>query len=382
VPGRVIPFPPESHVEPSQLLRSIRGRYGLAQSEFAPLLGRAIGRPDLTAGALRAWEDQAVRVPRSVLEAAAAVARKLPIQGATGVLRKGEQEQAAPAEHFAVIVQQLAVLDHERGPKSALGPAVAVYNSVWESAKAARSPDRKGCLRVAARCAELVGWLLQDSGPLRKAREWTDRALDLAESADAGELAPYILMRRSASAADLGRPDDSLLLAERALRGAGNPSDRALAFREVAAARALMGDEPGFRRAIEIALEHADDAGPTAALAPYCTTSYLQSEAGAAALVFGEPRLAVRYLEPAAHDWPHGQQRDLALCLARLSVAYSRDGQLEQAAETALRARRAATTAFSRRFETTLNRALQTLNELDGLGGFEHLRERLPPSLA
>jgi hypothetical protein len=112
-----------------------------------------------------------------------------------------------------------------------------------------------------------------------------------------------------------------------------------------------MGDEPGFRRAIEVALEHADDAGPTAALAPCCTTSYLQSEAGAAALVFGEPRLAVRYLEPAAHDWPHGQQRDLALCLARLSVAYSRDGRLEQAAETALRARRAATTAFSRRFE-------------------------------
>ena len=377
--GRVILFLPQGHVEPSQLLRSIRERCGLAQSEFAPLLGRAIGRPDLTAGALRAWEEQAVRVPRPVLEAAADVARELPVHGATGVPVR--VEQAAPAEHFAVIVRQLAVLDHERGPKGVLGPAVAVYKSVWEAAKTARSADRNGCLRLAARCAELVGWLLQDSGRLREAREWTDRALDLAESADAGELAPYILMRRSAIAADLARPDDSLLLAERGLRGAGDSPDRALALREVAAARALMGDEMGFREAVEQAFAHADDAGRTVALAPYCTMSYLRSEAGASALVLGKPSLAVSYLEPAGRDWPSGQQRDLALCLARLALAHARAGQLEPAEETVLRAGRAATAASSRRFDATLNRVLQTLSELGGPRVSERLRERLWPSL-
>src|SRR3954467_13561894 len=73
--GRVIPFVPPAHVEPSQFLRIARERCGLSPREFAPLLGQAIGRPDLTAG-LRAWEDGAVRPPRAILEAAAAIARQ------------------------------------------------------------------------------------------------------------------------------------------------------------------------------------------------------------------------------------------------------------------------------------------------------------------
>src|SRR4051794_13369584 len=65
----VIPFTPRN-ANPGGLLRAARERSGLNTVDFAARLGRAIGRPELSSGTLRAWERGTVPPPDAVLAAA------------------------------------------------------------------------------------------------------------------------------------------------------------------------------------------------------------------------------------------------------------------------------------------------------------------------
>lgn len=291
------------------------------------------------------------------------------------VLLAASTLEADPAEHYAALVGHLAQLDHETGPRPTLEPATSVYRSIYQTATAARGGDRDRYLRLAAQCAELVGWLYQDSAQPAQAGEWTQRALDLAEAVEAWDLIPYVLMRRSSIAVDLDQADDALRLAERALRRGGSSLDQALALREIAASHALKGQATQFREAVERALEYADGTLPRSSLAPYCSVAFLRSEAGAAALELGDPLLAVSYLDPAMRDWPASQPRDRAVCTARLALAYARSGELDRAEDIAVKAVEAATGSRSARFDTTLELALRTVIEVDGRRA-GRLRER------
>jgi transcriptional regulator with XRE-family HTH domain len=282
---------------------------------------------------------------------------------------------ATPAEHIDAIIGHLAQLDHEQGPQAALRPSVALYESIRETARKAPSTrERERFLRLAARCAELIGWLYQDSLRLREARDWTARALDLAEAVEACEMITYILMRRSSIAVEFNQPEDALMLAERALRRSHTSSDMALALREIAAAHALNRNEAGFREAAERAIEYADGQ-PRTAITTYCSIPYLRSEAGMAALILGDPGLAVDYLEPAAHRWPQGQPRDRAVCVARLALAHARAGELDEAEQVAVEAVGAGTRAFSSRFDATLRSVFQILPAPDRAELSEYRRE-------
>lgn len=279
------------------------------------------------------------------------------------------QEAASPREHFGAIVSHLARIDHEAGSTSALGPATEVYRSVLAAADQSSGRDRDECLRLSARCSELVGWFHQDAGSTHEARAWTGRAIDLAEAADAQELMAYLLMRHSAVAADLGLADEALLLAEGALRRAQHGGDRALALREMAMAHALQGDGSSLRRAVDAAVESISAPSGPAELAPYCTISYIRSEAGAAALALGDPELAVEYLEPAAASWPAAvQRRDWAVCLARLSLAQARRGEMDGAEVTAREAAEAAVGCGSTRFHLTLRSTVEAIRDHGGEG--------------
>jgi|GEM_PF-6420359 len=283
---------------------------------------------------------------------------------------------ASPTEHFSAIVGHLAQLDHRQGPGGVLGPATAVYASVFSMAKNGRARERTDCLRLAGQCAELIGWLYQDSGRLDDAMTWTARAFDLVEAVEAHELSPYMLMRRSAVAVEMGNADDALLLAEWALRHSTSGSDRALVLREVAAAHALNRNVSGFQEAVDKALDHAGGGAGRTPLTVYCTIPYLCSEAGAAALVGGEPSLAVGYLEQAVAGWQSGQQRDLAICMARLALAHAQTKDVEQAVAVATEAVRATSAAPSPRAVAVLNDVLRTLGPISH-PGIEQVRHEL-----
>lgn len=284
---------------------------------------------------------------------------------------------APPAEHFAEIVGHLAQLDHHQGPRAVIAPALAIYDAVVSTGKGSQGQEREHCLRIAAQCAELIGWLHQDSRQYGPAQEWTVQALDLAEAVQAGELIGYILTRRSAIAIDMGRPDHALVLAERALRCARSGPERSLAFRAVAAAHALGRDDVAFQEAVERALDHSADGAPRSPLTVYCTVAYLCSEAGSSALVLGDLHLAVQYLERAAGEWGSGQRRDKALCLARLALAYAKEGEMERAGAVALDAATEVAVAPSPRAAAILQTVVTSLDGRSDGVELDRLRHEL-----
>jgi len=196
-----------------------------------------------------------------------------------------------------------------------------------------RSRLRDDFLSLANWFAEFCGWLNQDQRRYADAERWTSKALDFAQALDDAHLKSYTLMRRSNIATETGRGHDALLLAEAALHPQPlTPGLRALAFRQKAAALALLGDEAGYRQAVDDGLDAAGrhDAFP---LTVYCTVPYMKMEAGAAAMNLRQPRLAAQFLADAWRDWPTGHDRDRALCLARLAGVHAEMGDPDQACD-------------------------------------------------
>jgi tetratricopeptide (TPR) repeat protein len=221
-----------------------------------------------------------------------------------------------------------------------------------------RSPARDDFLSLANRFAELCGWLNQDQRRYADAERWTSKALDFAQALDDAHLMSYTLMRRSNIATETGRGHDALLLAQAAFRPQPlTPGLRAVALRQKAAALALLGDERGYRQAVDDGLEAANhrDAHP---LTLYCTVPYMKMEAGAAAMNLGRPRLAVQLLADAWRDWPTGHNRDRALCLARLAEVHAEMGDPDQACHIGGQALQAVRLAPSERTAASL-RALR-----------------------
>lgn len=330
------------------------------------------------------WLAQEVGDPRAVRCRVAEAEFGYPIQRLLSPIQPGNAFGAvagwqglSPIEHFNVIVTHLAQIDHQQGARAALEPAMAVCRSVLSAANESTGKEHDQCLALGARAAELVGWLYQDSGLADEAGQWTVQALDLAEAANARSLVPYILMRRSAIAADLGYSSDALLLGERALQASTGNVERALALREIGAAYALKRDQPALRQSVDAALQELSNGAAQEPMAPYCSIPYIRSEAGAAALTLGDDALAGDYLSSAAAGWPDQQPRDRAICLARLAVAHAGMGQLEQAETVAVEASRAAVGCGSSRFTRTLLSAVDIVTEKGGVRRGERLTEQL-----
>jgi hypothetical protein len=225
----------------------------------------------------------------------------------------------------------------------------------------AGSTVRDDFLRLANRYAEFCGWLNQDQGRYGDAESWTSKALVFAQALHDPHLISYTLTRRSNIATETGRGHDGLLLANAALRPEPlTPRLRAVAFRQKAAALALLGDEPGYRQAVEDGLDAAnqDDALP---LTIYCTVPYMKMEAGAAAMTLRQPRLAAEFLADASESWPNGHGRDRALCLARLAEANAEMHDPDQACVVARQALQAVRLAPSQRTAARLRALRGTL---------------------
>ena len=217
-------------------------------------------------------------------------------------------------------------------------------------------------LRLASRFAEFAGWLSQDAGDLAAAQHWTDRALDfLEESADPVQRA-YVLMRKSAVAAERQEHGRSLSLAAAACRDSESltPRVRALALRQSAISHALVRDERQSERSAEGALEAiaGDDESDSH---DYCTPAYVAMESGVSAFHLRKLDVAAERLSAAAASWPAGFARDQGLCLARLAVVEAGRGNIDVACAVghdALAVAQVADSARSRAALVSLNHRL------------------------
>ncbi|MDQ3701436.1 MAG: helix-turn-helix domain-containing protein [Chloroflexota bacterium] len=321
-------------------LRAARLNRGLSQEQLAEQVGvgeRTIKRAE---AGMRPHPDTIRRLSRYLKQSPKALGLLSATSSGQGALlgQSAPYQRGAPelASHLRRVLAEYASLDNLIGPSSLLAVVPAQLAAV-EQLLGDASPDASGeLLGVAARCAELAGWVYQDAGDLRAADRWTARAVDYALAGGDARLVSYVLMRRSNVASDAGDAPRALGLAQAALREGDRltPQLRAVALRQEAHGHALRGDGPACARALDEAMGEVLAGGspePEFDLTAYCTPGYVGMEAAACWIQLGQPKRAIATFDDRLATWPAGYKRDLGLCLARLAVAHAADGDLEQA---------------------------------------------------
>jgi hypothetical protein len=191
--------------------------------------------------------------------------------------------------------------DAQIGP-SYLIPAIQGQLPVIEQiCRMTRGTDHESALRLGSQFTEFCGWLYQDSGDYECAMYWTDRSLEYAIELDDRRVISYVLMRKSNIATESGQAGHGLGLANAALKHHHQLTPRlhAVALRQRANAYAMLSESAAFMRDIEDAFTQAtvgasqdeDD------LAPYCTPSYVEMEAGASWIKLNGPGPAIPVFE-------------------------------------------------------------------------------------
>jgi transcriptional regulator with XRE-family HTH domain len=266
----VIQFTPR-RTNPSGLLRAARDRSGLTHAQFAALVGRAIGRPELGPGTIRAWESGAIPPPIEIIEAAQRLTRRAPAPGvvpqldgarppASGTLIMPTPASLTGPASIEDVMQTFRDADRQVG-------GGYVYGAVIRYLEREIAPQLFGgasdVFAAAAALTEMAGWMAHDAGDDTLAGGHFERALRFVTATDDVELAAHIHASHSHLAQHLDRPRDALRFAQagRSIlrRGAHHPAlaarlhameARALAKlrRRADCGRALMNAEKALDR--------------------------------------------------------------------------------------------------------------------------------------
>jgi hypothetical protein len=257
----------------------------------------------------------------------------------------------------------LVKTDNLLGPRFALA-GVLNQISVVEALRAVlRDEQRLEVVRLGAQYAESAAWLYEDAGNMAQARYWTSRAMEWAYVGDDQRLLAWTIFRRSQQAAATPDAAQAIGLAQAARRNEeqlATPTRAAIRVQE-AYGHALDGNEQASQRLLDEA--HTWAASDTVGDAheghgSYCTPGHIEIQRANCWLTTGSPNKAIRLYEDTVRTLPPVYQRNRAAALSRLAVAYLAEGQLEQAASTALSALPVARSSGARRI----------LEEIKGVG--------------
>jgi transcriptional regulator with XRE-family HTH domain/tetratricopeptide (TPR) repeat protein len=267
-----------------------------------------------------------------------------------------------------------AATDNRIGPHPLRGLVTSHFSVIESFLDCVTGTDFMQVVYIAARHAELGGWLAQDAGDLRSAAAWTKSALDAARISGHHELESYILMRQSNIATDSGDARLAIALADAAWQTARRQSGalHVLALRQRAHAHAALGDSAA---ALSDA-EHArtlllHEAPESSDLTGYCTLEFLTMESASCLVELGFAAEAIPILEAGLQEWDPTRRRDLGLCLARLALAYAHCRETEMAMSIAQQAADIAATTRSHR---TLRVLQRVCDEFEHLGSLEQKR--------
>jgi tetratricopeptide (TPR) repeat protein len=242
------------------------------------------------------------------------------------------------------------------GPRFALAEVrnqISVLQSLLSSVG---DEQRARVVRLGAQYAESAAWLYEDSGDMKRARQWTLQALEWAYETGDHKMLAWTGYRRSQQAAVVGAANaaEVIGLARAARRDEdqlGAPMRAALRVQE-ACGRALDGDERGSQDLIDEAHEWAandTDGDARGGHGSFCTAGYIEVHRAGCWLTLGQPRTALELFEQAIPTLPAVYQRDRAAALSRMAMAYVKVERPEVAARTAQAALPMARDAGSRR---------------------------------
>jgi transcriptional regulator with XRE-family HTH domain/tetratricopeptide (TPR) repeat protein len=284
---------------------------------------------------------------------------------------------------LGTILTEYAKIDNLLGPAHLLALTSLHLNFISELLTVAAGEARTELLTVGARYAEFTGWLYQDAGNPQAATYWSDRAMGWAQAASNDLMVSYVLMRKSNQASGAGDAPRTLGLARAALRGQDrlSPRARALALRQEARGHALSGDATGCARALEAAREQVaapeDHGDEDRVLTGYCTSAFIEMEAADCAMLLGQPDQAVATFERGLASLPAQYQRDRAVNLARLAVAYAASQEPERACAIAQEAAAIVHGTWTARAVTELRRLPTLLSRWPDLAPVAELEATL-----
>jgi hypothetical protein len=327
------------------------------------------------------WRDEVKR--RAVLQmlgalAAGAALDEAPLQRPPIVPVAHASEVA---DHLARAFPELSTADWLLGPHHVLGTVGGHLDLIQQLLPNLAGPKRVRLLQVGARYAEFASWLNQDSGNLRAATHWADRAMEWAQEVGNRHMVSYVLVRKADQAAATRDAPRTIGLAESALQHGRRLTSRgrAVALHQLAVGYALVGDEVACQRALDTAAQLAErsqleqDEGP----GRYCTPAYVEIQRAATWIELGRPERAITLLEDSLARLPSVHRRDRGVYLARLASAYALSGSPDTSVPKGWEAWTVAQATGSRRIATELGQLGSRLTRWESMPEVSQLLKEL-----
>jgi transcriptional regulator with XRE-family HTH domain len=328
------------------------------------------------------WRDEVKR--RAVLQMLAALAAGAALDEPP--LRRPASVPVAHAsevaDHLARAFPELSTEDWLLGPHHVLGTVGGHLDLIQQLLPNLAGARRGRLLQVGARYAEFASWLNQDSGNVRAATHWADRAMEWAQEVGNPHMVSYVLVRKADQAAATRDMPRTIGLAQSALQHGRRLTSRgrAVALQQLAVGHALAGNEVACQRALDTAAQLAErsqqehDEGP----GRYCTPAYVEIQRAATWIELGRPERAITLLEDSLARLPSVHRRDRGVYLARLASAYALSGSPDTSVPKGWEAWTVAQATGSRRITTELGQLGSRLTRWESMPEVSQLLKELP----
>ena len=230
--------------------------------------------------------------------------------------------------------EQLRRLGRQASPSVVLEPLVAQVRTVYALGMENPDPMRSRLLLLAARIAEYIGWVSQESGDESGALGWTRRAAELGRGLGDHEIVSYALVREAGIALYRQDPIAVVDLARYAQQ-TGRVSTRTLglAARREAQGHALAGDRAACERAFDraaVLLETSTMDDKVYPVLGSTAPNPLELARGWSLTDLGQAGVAAAVLERELVRVPSTHRRTKAQFGARRSLAYALAGEIDQ----------------------------------------------------
>jgi Helix-turn-helix domain len=267
----------------------------------------------------------------------------LPLGSGTGPL-----SAVRPAQTDVIVKAFLGSFDRIRAWCRAMDARIllpvlwAQTHALRELARAAPAASRPTVYVLAARHAELTGWMAQESGDDRAALWWTDEAVRLAEAGGDRTMGAYAYIRRAMVALYHGDAIQTVKLARHASRHAHiSTSLKGLAALREAQGLALVGDAAACRSSLDRArgyLAEPDTAQATlSALGMTTLADHVAMTAAWCLYDLGEPARSAAMLGAEVARIPATARRARTRFSVRQALAYAAAGEIDHACALARR---------------------------------------------
>jgi transcriptional regulator with XRE-family HTH domain len=213
------------------------------------------------------------------------------------------------------------------GSRTLISAVLAQIQVLDQLRRGARQLYADRLLEILAQYGEMAGWLLQDSGDIPRAADWSRRAAEWAQCAGDARMAAYMLIRQANIAGQSGDHRAVVQLAAAARRPSGYSEPRltALALQQEARGHAALGQTRTclglLGRATEIMTTQPDVAPGAPIYLRHYDLLALQEQGAACYRATGQADRAVAVLTTAIAGLPADAERDRGHLTAKLAVA-------------------------------------------------------------